>query len=661
MNLRHHARRFPVYIALTALLLAGQALCQDAGFSKTNPPRLAVKEHNGRPALFLNDKPIPAMLGDMSRAGSCIVIDGALRIDDSIQEGIRAESLVPVELPIKLSTLVTHKKSYNDTGEGSKLSVGLESLDDQISRYYILLSVRGGTNRLVIEKWDSKGKQVLMDEVSDWQFGKTVEMSLALHGDMLDAYLDGKLVKSVRDPQGVPKHKYLALVGGYRTAGRFEQFTATDAAGKVVIEDDFEDTKESRKKWGGFLPQVPFMEAGIHVYTADVGDLWHNWKGPGKFDWSDVGRFLDSMVEEDPDALLIPRFFLRIPDWWVKSYPSDVMLTLDGNEKSPRRLTIDSVNWPSYSSQTWRQQACEAIADFVKYLRNHPQGWRVVGLNVCAGHAKEWVYGFVGGYCDYSLVQIAGFRKWLTKRYGNDQNLKRAWSDDKASLQAATIPTPDELTKVRYFDLYDPKTSQRIIDYNEYHCAVVSDTLLQFTKAVKDYTQGRMFTMAFFGYMMSDGGNFRTSTGAQADYLRVLNSPHLDAVGSPHSYTHRYAGGVDHNVHPVDIGAAARQDDLRRERYPHAPCKSLDGLRQNRYARADRGGSSPRRCRLRNQVNGPVVVELGQKLVCGPADHGRHQEPARHDERISCIARGKLLGDSSGSVAGIEEIRPSRN
>lgn len=531
---------FCIHIFTAVFLTA----CAKGQTNSLNPsPVLQVKERNGQPTLLLDDKPIPPMFGDMSRAEACNIVDGALCINDRIEEAMKVDGLIPLSKPMKLTALVTHTQSYNDTGEGSKLYMGILSADDQVPRYYLLLSVRGGKNRLVMEKWDDKGKQVLMDDLSDWQPGKTVEMSLEVQGNELRAYLGGKLIRTVIDRQGIPDHKFIPMLGGYRAAGRFEQFTAGELNGKVVLADDFEDLNASLQTWGEYLPPPPFSKAGIHIYTGDIGDLGRVWKAPDTFDWTGVGEFLDAMARKDPQALLIPRFFFRIPTWWKEKRPDDVMMCMRDGDTSPKPLIIHGDNWPSYSSRLWLDQAGRAVEDLLKYLRSHPEGWRVVGLNVCAGHAKEWVYGFVEGYLDYSPAQRKGFQHWLKERYGSEGKLREAWNDSAVTFESVSIPVPAERTKAASFELINPKTHRRIVDYNEYHAHVVSAALLHFTKIIKDQTQGRMFTVAFYGYQLSDSSNFRTNTGCQTDLLRVLQSPYLDALASPHSYSHRYLGG----------------------------------------------------------------------------------------------------------------------
>jgi len=99
----------------------------------------------------------------------------------------------------------------------------------------------------------------------------------------------------------------------------------------------------------------------------------------------------------------------------------------------------------SFSSQKWLHDAGEALRNFVRHIENSKFGEHVIGYHICAGVSGEWSYYWGGEFYDYSKPHLEAFRKWLCKRYGDVEKLRKAWRDEKVTFEPATITHIDGL------------------------------------------------------------------------------------------------------------------------------------------------------------------------------------------------------------------------
>lgn len=512
---------------------------------------LSVGPLRGIPTLFRDGVAVAPLMADPGAAGGVTLRDGSLHFDDVALQGRAVHFRGATQSPSSLSVRVVVSRSYYDGDEGSKVYFGLHPADSRRARYLAVLSVRGGQHRLVVERWDSEGPPTRPADVPlDWRFGVPIQARLAVDGARVSVEVDGQSVISFEDP--VPLVPGGITLGGYRTAGYYEQARVEDLQGAVLVEDDFADPDASLSKWEGpglEDPRLGWAHSDIHLYTTDCVNLADNWRGPGEYDWRSVDSILDSLSRYDPEGLLLARVRINAPQWWMKLHPDQVMHAYVEGKDAP-----EPRSFPSFSSEQWRQEAAEALRALIRHLGEHPEGHRLAGMNLGAGHALEWVYYFSpdssADYYDYSPAQRDGFAQFLRGQYGTLEALREAWKDPQASFETVSIPTPAERRAGKYFEFFDPAASRRVPDYLLYHSRAVSGALTHFAQAVKEESRGRMLTLAFYGYHFSAGKHFHDATGAHADLHRVLECPYLDALCNPHSYQVRHLAGSTLNYVP---------------------------------------------------------------------------------------------------------------
>ncbi len=503
---------------------------------------LTVQELNGAPAFFRNGQAVPALIAD-SKIGVTIR-DGRLHIADLADQGIVISSTSKFkasQIKIKYSM----EKSFAEDGEGSKVYFAIGDQQAGTMVYFSINSCAGASYFLVELRGAGISKVITRHPVK-WSIKEPFCLDLKITDRKIEFSVNNTTFPSFPVPEITGFDN--ARLGAYRAAGFFDYLQITGNDGKTAFADDFKSEKKLIVDWQGTpLPgkEKTFAQAGIHIYTCDIGQLNTSMVAPGRYDWSCIGEYLTTLGQSDPEGLLIPRFQMTPPDWWIKQNPDQMMKYSSGINPGTRNFSF-----ASFSSELWRKEVKKALADLLDYLARHPDGWRMAGINICYGQAHEWVYGFFDGNFDFSAVQLEGFKKWLIERYSTEEGLAAAWKQPGLRLSQVEIPSAVQRRSGELLEFYNPSTQKKMIDYFTYHCQVVADCLLDFASVIKENSDGRMFTIAFYGYVLADGGNLMASTGCHSAVGKVLDSKHIDALCSPHDYVTRYPGGNTINYTP---------------------------------------------------------------------------------------------------------------
>lgn len=257
--------------------------------------------------------------------------------------------------------------------------------------------------------------------------------------------------------------------------------------------------------------------------------------------------FVDSRVEEvlkaNPDALLLPRTGVTWPpQWWVEGHQDDVALHNDGTRG------IASVH-----SRLWRRTAFDNLKAMVEHIERK-FGDHVIGYHPCGQETGEWFYekswqGVVSGLEPPARV---AFKDYVRRRYGSDEKLQAAWHDPDITLDCVEVPSVRDQTRCLAGAFRDPAAERGIIDYFEFRNEEMADTVELMCRAVKEAAPNKL-AVTFYGYIFEVACIPR---GLQASgHLalgRLLQSPYVDVICSPGSYSDRGPGGGGYFMAPVD-------------------------------------------------------------------------------------------------------------
>lgn len=143
---------------------------------------------------------------------------------------------------------------------------------------------------------------------------------------------------------------------------------------------------------------------------------------------------LDRQVEEilavDPHARFIVRFGLYEPAGWRKLHPEELFV-----DEAGKRHDI-----PSLASELWADRAAAFAEAVIRHCEQRPWADRIVGyadfLRVEGSHEPL----FQGRLFDHGPRMTARWREWLRKKYGSEDELRKAHRDPKATFDAVAVP-----------------------------------------------------------------------------------------------------------------------------------------------------------------------------------------------------------------------------
>lgn len=350
-----------------------------------------------------------------------------------------------------------------------------------------------------------------------------------------------------------------------------------------ILRGDWEDRIREFAESGVtvFHLRVP---CGVHPNTR--AEDFHDqslWLGPDDYPADDANypypldRQAGHVLEACPDARFYVIFAPNVPLSWTRANPDEMQ-----TDETGRRY-----RFPSLASEAYLTGLDRFVRHMVRYCEGKPWGDRVLGY-LCLPYGEGCLpMNIAGKMFDCSLASEAGFRVWLTERYGSDAALREAWGDDAAALATARVPhdaewqakkqgmqptvggAPLDLTTVQtnaneagggLFHWIEPANAAREHDYCRYMRAACFRWLRTIAGAVKsaarEMGRERLFgidalkqplqgweILSMFDGIGEDGSfpNMLLLSGSW-DVEEMLDDPNLDLVWNPADYTARTVG-----------------------------------------------------------------------------------------------------------------------
>jgi hypothetical protein len=285
------------------------------------------------------------------------------------------------------------------------------------------------------------------------------------------------------------------------------------------------------------------------------------WPEQGAPDFSILDEWMTMLAGMAPDVWFIPRLYLDTPAWWAARHPEELVRFADSDEAAPlakRGFPYDAQ--ASFASSRWREDVAGVLRQLVSHVETGPHGNRVLGYMLNSGGTEEWInWGAQQGRLpDYSAPALAAFRHWLARTYGDDAGLRRGWGDPRISIGGIGIPSEAVRRRGSPRLIRDPRLDRAAIDYDLFLSDLGAETLLHFCRTVKEATDGRRLTGAFYGYLLWQSGlvNPIVNNGHLA-LRKLLDSPDIDFLTGITSYDNREPGGPGSFMLPLESLQAA--------------------------------------------------------------------------------------------------------
>ncbi len=301
--------------------------------------------------------------------------------------------------------------------------------------------------------------------------------------------------------------------------------------------------------------------AGVHLYSfsATPTESTYNlaapcWVASEAFDYSGMDDRAHLLLENDPEAVFFPRVYLGTPPWWADAHPDD-LVTFDPRDGEPQVFVLMGKRVASWASETWREDTAEALRRFIAHVEESDYADRVIGYHVASGTTEEWMQwgSNENEWTDYSAVNVARFRTWLERRYGEEAALRAAWHKPELTFASAEVPPRSERARGEIAYLRDPASAQPSMDYVLYTSWLVADTIQYFAAVTKDAVNRERLVGVFYGYLLALSGAQREQNAGHLALHDVLTCPDIDFITSPCNYGFRELGtGFPHAMSLVD-------------------------------------------------------------------------------------------------------------
>ncbi len=272
-----------------------------------------------------------------------------------------------------------------------------------------------------------------------------------------------------------------------------------------------------------------FAATGGHLYSmgASIGN-----GQPESFSATEADGPYRAVLEQDPQALVLPRIDLTAPDWWLEANPDERVVFDDG-----------SLGPQSMASEKWLTDIGRQLERYVRHTRSSPYADRVIGYHLVSGVSAEWqAWGMWSERRgDFSRPMQEAFRSWLTSEYKTVPALRAAWGDPQVSFESARVP-PREAREATGPALLSPQRSQAVIDFYRFYPSVTVRAIERFCRIVKQASDGEALAGAFYGYGPQYG-----PIAVESQHLglgELLRCPDLDFLAGPAMYSDRQPGGT---------------------------------------------------------------------------------------------------------------------
>ncbi|MCX5768836.1 MAG: beta-galactosidase [Candidatus Hydrogenedentes bacterium] len=298
-------------------------------------------------------------------------------------------------------------------------------------------------------------------------------------------------------------------------------------------------------------------DAGVHIYSFGMPMPWP--RAGTEPDFSEVDRTIETTLREDPQALLLPRFDMIPPGWWLDEHPGDRMLFDDGATVSV-----------SVASEAWRAEMQTHLRALVRHCEAK-YGDHILGYHPCGQHTGEWFYerSWEPRLSDFSPAMNTGFRNWVQAKYGTVDALRAAWNRPDITFDSVQVPTAERQLHTTLGLFRDPASERDVIDYFYYKQIAMEEPLELMARAIKEETRGNKLTCFFYGYLFDMHGiPMGPQHSGHLAMARMLQCPDVDILCSPISYLDRELGGAGMFMSAVDSVRAhgklwLNEDDTR--------------------------------------------------------------------------------------------------
>ena len=235
--------------------------------------------------------------------------------------------------------------------------------------------------------------------------------------------------------------------------------------------------------------------------------LWYD-----RYDFTPFDSMVHDALTAMPDAKFLFMIDLNSPVWL---------------EHRNWRTCLDTFNnlGKAVHSHFWRETTNRYLEAFLQYAVSK-YGDRISGCILACGATDEWY--------DYSNGTSSSDRR----------DAWRKWQKARKRPDPVDIP-PESIREDCPFEgfLRDPRKNAMALEYWKFCNESIADTILDFAKRTRAIVPEKTRIGCFYGYILEKSSRTLVSCGQSLAYEKVLDSPDIDFLISPGTYTDRQMGG----------------------------------------------------------------------------------------------------------------------
>lgn len=226
-------------------------------------------------------------------------------------------------------------------------------------------------------------------------------------------------------------------------------------------------------------------------------------------------RRMDFIAANAPEAMLLLSLTLLPSDGWMMENPDELYENYYG-EKGDR---------PSLYSKKENQAFSQSLKHLFDSLETRSYYNRIIGAFLGKYRFGEWaVYD---ASPDYSVPARSFYKEFLQKKYGNIENMRKAWGDQAGTFENFRFPRESRINLGALII-----ESQASKDNREAGATALAGKFYAACKAVKEINP-KFITGGFYSYANSN----------QAEIREYLGDGTIDFVCTPIEYINRQSGG----------------------------------------------------------------------------------------------------------------------
>lgn len=236
----------------------------------------------------------------------------------------------------------------------------------------------------------------------------------------------------------------------------------------------------------------------------------------GAPDYSLFDEAVEKILEECPDAYIIPRVNISMPVWWEKENPDELNIK-DG---VPCR--------ESFYSQKWLADASQFLREFTQYTNSCKYASHIVGYQIAGGQTEEWFHFDMNG--GYGECAKPAFKEFLEKYY--------------PEVECKGLPDLTLLNKKS--DYFNDEYLTRYIEFANFK---IAEAISHFARIVKEETGDNVVVGTFYGYTLEVTNSLQGNHALNY----ILKDKNIDFICSPNSYIGTRAPDMDWTeMYPAD-------------------------------------------------------------------------------------------------------------